>query len=44
LLFALGLEKDLLSVAKDDVFGRNLQDGKFLVRKRAQKIKWVEAP
>lgn len=31
--------KNLLDVAQDDVFGRRLQDAKFLVRKRAPKTK-----
>jgi len=36
-LFILGLEKDLDAVAKDDVFGRKLQDLKLPSRRRAQK-------
>ncbi|MGM9552023.1 MAG: helix-turn-helix domain-containing protein [Clostridia bacterium] len=32
-----GMDKDLLLVAKDDTFGRTLQDLKLVVRKRAPK-------
>jgi len=36
-LFVLGLEKDLLKVASDDLLGRKLQDSKLLVKSRAPK-------
>jgi transcriptional regulator with XRE-family HTH domain len=36
-LFILGLEQDLLNVAKDDLLGRKLQDAGLLVKKRAPK-------
>ncbi len=36
-LFVLGLEKNLLSIANDDVLGRKLQDAGLLVKKRAPK-------
>lgn len=36
-LFVLGLEKDLLKVASDDLLGRKLQDLKLMVKSRAPK-------
>ena len=36
-LFVIGLEEDLLNVAKDDLLGRKLQDAKLLVKERAPK-------
>lgn len=38
-LSVLGLEVDLLNVAKDDLLGRKLQDAKLVVRERAPKRK-----
>lgn len=38
-LFVLGLEKNLLKVASDDVLGRKLQDAGLLVKQRAPKRK-----
>ncbi len=36
-LFVLGLEKDFLNIASDDILGRKLQDSGLLVKKRAPK-------
>ncbi len=36
-LFVLGLEKDFLKVAVDDLLGRKLQDAKLLIKERAPK-------
>ena len=43
-LFALGLEQELLSVAQDDVLGRKLQDARLVMRKRAVKKQKAVAP
>jgi len=37
-LSVLGLENDIIEVAKDDKLGRRLQDAKLIVRERAPKI------
>jgi len=39
-LSVLGLENDLLNVAKDDILGRKLQDAKLIIKGRAPKRKF----
>ncbi len=36
-LAVLGLDKDILNVAEDDVLGRKIQDAKLIIKKRAPK-------
>lgn len=38
-LFVVGLEKDLLKVAGEDILGRKLQDAGIMTKKRAPKFK-----
>jgi transcriptional regulator with XRE-family HTH domain len=38
-LFVLGLERDILNLAKDDELGRRLQDAKLVIKERAPKIR-----
>ena len=38
-LFVLGLEQDIINIARDDELGRKLQDAQLIVRSRAPKIK-----
>src|SRR4030042_937490 len=38
-MFVLGLENDILSIAKDDELGRRLQDAKLTVKEREPKMK-----
>ncbi len=35
-LIALGLDNDILNIAKDDLLGRKLQDAQILIPKRAK--------
>jgi len=41
-LFVLGLEKNISTMAADDILGRKLQDAEILVKKRAPKRKTIK--
>ena len=41
-LFVLGLEKDILEIAKDDLLGRRLQYAKLTIRERAPKKRLIK--
>jgi hypothetical protein len=43
-LSVLGLEKDILEIAKDDKLGRRLQDAKLTIKGRAPKTGLIKQP
>lgn len=43
-LSVLGLENDILEVAKDDMLGRRLQDAKLIIKERAPKTGLIKQP